>query len=391
MPEKLIYDWNQAGSFSFPPVGTVTLNEETLRDGLQNPSVYDPPAGDKIEILHLMEELGIEAVNIGLPGAGVRSYADAETLAREIAGTRMKIRPNCAARTREEDIRPIAELSQRAGIAWAAFPGSVRYAASSKVDGGYLRKPRSGGLFAVAQGRGHTSPRIPPDRSGDAAPAVLHGHRVRGARHRVVRPVGYATPMGAYNLVKLCASRSSNWRRHPHRLARHCDRGLALANSFAAIAGGQPGAYRGELAGARGNTPTELMLVNLRLGIIERDLSKLKLYTTRRRGPPYQHPADYPVVGATHSCTATGVHAAVLPGYRKRPRACRSGIQRRSFAVWPRADNRGNRAVNQCRTLARNPAASRPATIWSAESTTLPKALPTCSAMKKSARCATRS
>src|SRR5229473_8551750 len=115
--EGLIFDWNTAGDFVFPATGKVTLDDETLRDGLQNPSVHNPSIEEKIEILHLMEALGIEMVNIGLPGAGPRAYADTEALAKEITRARLKIRPNCAARTLEEDIRPIADISQRAGIA----------------------------------------------------------------------------------------------------------------------------------------------------------------------------------------------------------------------------------------------------------------------------------
>jgi 2-isopropylmalate synthase len=121
-----IYDWNLASAPLIPQNTKILLNDETLRDGLQNPSVHDPNIEDKIRILHLMESLGIESVNIGLPGAGPRAAADVEALAREIAANRMKIRPNCAARTVEADIRPIAEISQRAGIAIeaATFLGS---------------------------------------------------------------------------------------------------------------------------------------------------------------------------------------------------------------------------------------------------------------------------
>src|SRR6266852_3613738 len=121
-----IYDWNLASAPLIAPGTRVLLNDETLRDGLQNPSVHDPSIEEKIEILHLMEALGIESLNIGLPGAGARAVAQTEALAREIASQRMKIRPNCAARTHENDIRPIAEISQRVGIAIeaATFLGS---------------------------------------------------------------------------------------------------------------------------------------------------------------------------------------------------------------------------------------------------------------------------
>ena len=121
-----IYDWNLASPPLIAPGTRVLLNDETLRDGLQNPSVYDPSIEEKIRILHLMESLGIDSVNIGLPGAGPRAVEHCEALAREIATNRMKIRPNCAARTVENDIRPIVEISQQVGIAIeaATFLGS---------------------------------------------------------------------------------------------------------------------------------------------------------------------------------------------------------------------------------------------------------------------------
>ncbi|HKO04036.1 MAG TPA: hypothetical protein VJW51_04780, partial [Candidatus Acidoferrales bacterium] len=121
-----IYDWNTVAGPEIPPGRKVTLADETLRDGLQNPSVKDPSIEDKLKILHLMEELGIEAVDIGLPGAGPRALADTLRLAQEIANCRLKIRPYAAARTHENDIRPVAKISQSAGFAVevAMFLGS---------------------------------------------------------------------------------------------------------------------------------------------------------------------------------------------------------------------------------------------------------------------------
>src|SRR5262245_8229431 len=83
-----IYDWNLASPPFIAPGTRVLLNDETLRDGLQNPSVHDPGIGEKIRILHLMESLGIDSVNIGLPGAGRRALEHTEMLAREIATNR---------------------------------------------------------------------------------------------------------------------------------------------------------------------------------------------------------------------------------------------------------------------------------------------------------------
>src|SRR5436190_23193396 len=123
---ELIYDWNTAQSANFLPKGRVLLNDETLRDGLQSPSVRDPSIEQKIQILHLMEALGINSLDLGLPGAGQRAVEHVEALAREIVNQRMKIRANCAARTHENDIRPIAEIVQRTGlnIQAATFIGS---------------------------------------------------------------------------------------------------------------------------------------------------------------------------------------------------------------------------------------------------------------------------
>src|SRR5438045_6589464 len=112
-PSDLIYDWNQALSTDFLPKRPVLLNDETLRDGLQSPSVRDPSIEEKIRILHLMEALGINSLDLGLPGAGQRAFEHVEALAREIVSQRMKVRANCAARTHENDIRPIAEIVHR--------------------------------------------------------------------------------------------------------------------------------------------------------------------------------------------------------------------------------------------------------------------------------------
>ena len=123
---ELIYDWNRVDAANLRPAGPVLLNDETLRDGLQSPSVRDPSIAEKIQILHLMEALGINSLDLGLPGAGPRAIADCEALAHEIVRHKMKIRANCAARTHENDIRPIAEIVQRTGlnIQAATFIGS---------------------------------------------------------------------------------------------------------------------------------------------------------------------------------------------------------------------------------------------------------------------------
>ncbi len=308
------------------------LDDETLRDGLQNPSVHDPTIEEKIEILHLMEALGIDMVNIGLPGAGPRAYADTEALANEIVRAKLKIRPNAAARTHEHDIRPIAEISQKAGIAIeaATFLGSSpirRWAENWDVDF-LLRTTEKAVTFAVREGLRVMYVTEDTVRTDPATVRQLYSTAIRcGAKSIVLcDTVGHATPRGTFNLVKFAidevvapAGPRDSIRVDWHG---HCDRGLAIANSLAAIAAGADQIHGAAISlGERvGNTPMDLMLVNLKLmGLIDRDLSRLKEYCDKvSRATRTPIPANYPVVGRDAFRTATGVHAAaIIKAYKK--------------------------------------------------------------------------
>jgi 2-isopropylmalate synthase len=321
---ELIYDWNKVGPIEFDTRRKVSLDDETLRDGLQNPSVIDPSIGEKIEILHLMEALGIEMVNIGLPGAGPRAYADTEALASEIARSHMKIRPNCAARTHENDILPIIEISQRVGIPIEAstFLGSspIRRLVEDWTTDHLQRTVEHAVSFATRHGLPAMFVTEDTVRTDPETIERLYLTAIRCGATSIVLcdTVGHATPQGAYSLVrfvreKIVAPSGAKVRIDWHG---HCDRGLAVANSLAAMLAGadQVHAAANSLGERVGNTPMELMLVNLRLlGLIDRDLSQLKSYcetVARATGIPI--PPNYPVVGRDAFRTATGVHAAAI-------------------------------------------------------------------------------
>src|SRR5262249_43128238 len=204
----VIPEWDSDGSMAIPGGRRLQLDDETLRDGLQNPSVQDPTIEEKIKILHLMEALGIDSVNIGLPGAGPRAFADTEALAKEIARGKLKIRPNCAARTHENDIRPVAEISQRAGIAIeaATFLGSspIRRLVEDWTVDHLQRTTEHAVRFAVAQGLPvmyvtEDTIRTDPDTIQKLYTTAIGC----GARAIVLcDTVGHATPMGAHSLVR---------------------------------------------------------------------------------------------------------------------------------------------------------------------------------------------
>ena len=330
MQKELIYDWNTAAAAAAASKHKVALNDETLRDGLQNPSAHDPTIAEKIEILHLMESLGIDTVNIGLPGAGPRAYADTEALAREIVNARMKIRPNCAARTHKNDIQPIIEISQKVGmpIEAATFLGSspIRRLVEDWTVEHLQRITEDAVKFAVAGGLPVMYVTEDTIRTDPATLELLYSTAIRaGARAAVLcDTVGHATPSGAHNLVSFIREKVVEPSGEKIRIDwhGHNDRGLAIANSLAAIAAGANQVHAAALAlGERvGNTPMELMLVNCRLlGLIDHDLSKLQQYSEAvSRATHTPIPPNYPVVGRDAFRTATGVHAAaIIKAYKK--------------------------------------------------------------------------
>src|SRR5947209_8405480 len=330
MQNDLIHDWNQASAPLIPPGTRVLLNDETLRDGMQNPSVFDPSIEEKIEILHLMESLGIDSLNIGLPGAGPRAVAHTEALAREIATNRMKIRPNAAARTVEADIRPIAEISQRVGIPIeaATFLGSspIRRLVEDWTVDHLERTTEKAVKFAVDHNLPSMYVTEDTIRTDPSTVKRLYSTAIRSGATAIelCDTVGHATPQGAYNLIKFVMEEvvkpsGQNIRVDWHG---HNDRGLAVANSLWAVAAGAHcvHAAANSLGERVGNTPMELMLVNLRLmGLINQDLSRLKEYCEKvAKATHTTIPPNYPVIGRDAFRTATGVHAAaIIKAYRK--------------------------------------------------------------------------
>jgi 2-isopropylmalate synthase len=321
---NLIYDWNLAGPIPIPPGTQVLVNDETLRDGLQNPSIQDPTIEDKIEILHFMEVLGIDAVNIGLPGAGPRAAKDVEALAREIASRRMRIKPNCAARTVEADILPIVEISQRVGIPIeaATFLGSspIRRLVEDWTVDHLERTTEKAVKFAVSHDLPSMYVTEDTVRTDPETVKRLYTTAIRSGARAIVLcdTVGHATPEGTYNLVKFVIDNvvkpsgekiRVDW--HGHR-----DRGLAIANSLAAIAAGANQIHGVALSlGERvGNTPMELLLINLRLmGLRQNDLTYLRSYCEKiAKATHTTIPPNYPVFGKDAFRTATGVHAAAI-------------------------------------------------------------------------------
>jgi 2-isopropylmalate synthase len=322
----LIHDWNHVDRAA---PGAVMLDDETLRDGLQSPSVRCPTIDEKLRILHLIDRLGIDTADIGLPGAGPHVVRDVERLAREIVDARLRVKANCAARTVIADIKPVVEIAQRTGleIECCAFIGSSplrQYAEGWTIDQ-LLKLSEEAIAFAVKEGLPVMYVTEDTTRADPATLRRLYSAAIHAGAKRVciADTVGHATPAGAAAVVRFIAGVVEecgggvgiDW--HGHR-----DRDFAVINSLAALDAGATRLHGAAIGiGERvGNTPMDTLLINLVLmGYIERDLAALVEYceyVSDVTGVPI--PPNYPVVGRDAFRTATGVHAAaVIKAFRK--------------------------------------------------------------------------
>jgi len=316
----LIYDWNSAPDDPPALPRRVGLVDETLRDGLQSPSVRQPQVEDKLRLLHLMADLGIDDVDIGLPAAGERFFREAAILAQEIFEQGLPLQCYCAARTLQADIEPVVELAQRVGgpVGAALFIGSSpirRYAEGWEVAD-LLRHIGTAVSFAVTHGLRVMFVTEDTTRTDPEVVRQIYSAAIEcgASQLALCDTVGHATPRGAERLVRFVRGFAG-----PHAVIDwhgHCDRGLGLACALAAIEAGADRIHATALGiGERlGNTPMEQVLVNLQLlGYIQRDLTNLPDYcrlTAEACGAPL--PPNQPVVGADAFRTASGVHAAAV-------------------------------------------------------------------------------
>jgi 2-isopropylmalate synthase len=328
--DGLIYDWNRDGRAARADYRSVELDDETLRDGLQGPSIRNPPLDVKRRLLHLMDALGIDTADIGLPGASPQARAAIVALAKETTKLR-KLRPNMAIRTHPDDVRAAVEASTEAGvpIESCAFIGSSpirRFAEDWKLDT-MLAAVETSVATLVKAGLPvmfvtEDTTRADPDtlvRLYDAAIGA------GAARICVSDTCGHATPEGVRNLLTFIRNDVVRERAVKVDFHGHNDRGLGTINALTAtaLADRVHGCALG--IGERvGNSSMDQLLVNLQLwGLIDRDLTPLVEYTALVA----EHcgiaiPPNYPAMGSDAFRTGTGVHAAaVIKALRKGDRA----------------------------------------------------------------------
>ncbi len=320
----LIYDWNTKDTNEKSrPNRTIHFDDETLRDGLQSPSITDPTLDEKLRLIHLMEELGIDACDIGLPGASTQAFETCLAIADEIGKERLKIRPNCAVRTARADIEPLIEISQRVGypVEAAMFIGSspIRFYAEGWTLDKVLGMTEDAVSYATKNGIPVMFVTEDTTRTDPESMRRIFQAAIRSGAYRICMAdtVGHITPPGVSALV-----------RHVKTIVEetgeptlidwhgHSDRGLGIPNAMTAIYEGVDRVHATGLGiGERcGNTQMDQLLINLQLdGWIDRDLSALNDYcriVSEATHTPI--PANYPGLGRDAFRTSTGVHAAAL-------------------------------------------------------------------------------
>ncbi|MFT5290313.1 MAG: 2-isopropylmalate synthase [Planctomycetota bacterium] len=325
--DDLIYDWNEVSPSAARGKVAVQFDDETLRDGLQSPAVKDPDLDQKIELVNLMDGLGIHTVNVGLPGAGDRARQHIEALVKETAN--LSIDTNVACRTLISDIAPVVDVVQATGqpVEVCAFIGSSpirRYAESWDIEK-MVELSRTAVAFATENDlpcmfvTEDTTRANPEDLRKLMTAAIEAGAK----RVCICDTCGHATPDGTRAIVtwvknlieELGVDVGIDW--HGHR-----DRGMGLVNAIWAMEAGATRLHGTALGiGERaGNAEMDLMLVNLQLaGVIDHDLSKLADYVKLAADATgVTIPHNYSVFGSDAFETGTGVHAAaVIKAYKK--------------------------------------------------------------------------
>ncbi len=322
----LIYDWNSVEKVApLSPKKRIQFLDETLRDGIQSPSVVDPAIDDKLRIVDLANDLGIDTMDIGLPGAGKRAIEDVTTIAQHIRDAKLRVKASCAARTHQNDVQAIVDISQAVGIEIEVlcFIGSSPI--RQYAEDWDLARMMKLSADAIDLGRKYNLPvAYVTEDTTRSRPDVLTKLFTNAVEHGASRlilcdTVGHVTPDGIKNLLKFTRNMLDGMGRSDVGIDwhGHNDRGFGVVNSIFAIEYGADRVHGTALGiGERvGNAALDQILVNLKLlgELPEHDLTKLvlwcKVVSQATRVPI--HP-QYPLVGSDAFRTATGVHAAAI-------------------------------------------------------------------------------
>tara|TARA_B100000513_G_scaffold66708_2_gene26414 strand:+ start:8495 stop:9754 length:1260 start_codon:yes stop_codon:yes gene_type:complete len=327
----LIFDWNAIDyEITREPNNhphELWFDDETLRDGLQSPSAINPTVEQKIELIDFMEKLGIQKVDLGLPGAGPQHVGHIDSMLSHIKDRGYSLRPGCAVRTLVSDIEPLVNLQSKheTQIQASAFLGTspIRQYAEGWTMERIMSTAESAVTFAVGNDIPVMFVTEDTTRSNpeDIKKVYTRAMELGADRICVCDTCGHVTPNGVKKLLRFIQDEvipDSGFKRRDIEVNwhGHQDRGLGVANNLAAYEAGADVIHGTALGvGERsGNAPIDQTLVNLSLmGVVNNDLTSLSQYM--KKAHEYVGvalPRNYPVFGEDAFETGTGVHASAV-------------------------------------------------------------------------------
>lgn len=312
-----LYDWG-----NYDPLPPTTILDTTLRDGIQSLLVRYPSLPEKLRLMDLLIELGVDAFDIGFPVSNRKHRQHTRRLAEHAARQNPNLRLICLARSRIEDVQAIVDVSQAAGVGLEA----LIFVASSPIrllveqwDLGEMVKWATGAIdFAIKEGLRVNFACEDATRSEPETLKTLHTAALEHGASRFTIPdtVGIANVVSTTRIVKYL--REQVIRGHAVGLDwhGHNDRGLAVANALAALVAGADCVHTtifgvGERAG---NADLESLVANLHYlygSCYHLDvLPRLTKYASAVFGEPV--PPRHPVIGQNAYSTAAGIHGAAI-------------------------------------------------------------------------------
>ncbi len=324
--KELIFDWNSVEKVAkLSPKRRIQFLDETLRDGIQSPSVVDPAIDDKLRLVDIANDLGIDTMDIGLPGAGRRAVEDVTIIAEHIRDGKLTVKASCAARTHVNDVQAVIDISQKVGIEIEVLSFIGSSPIRQYAEDWDLTRMMKLSADAIDLARKYNLPiaYVTEDttRSRPDVLTKLFTNAVEHGAHRLIvcDTVGHATPDGIKNLLKFTRNVLDGMGRSDVGIDwhGHNDRGFGVVNSIFAIEYGADRIHGTAMGiGERvGNAALDQILMNRKLlgELPEHDLTKLVLWckvASQATRVPI-HP-QYPLVGSDAFRTATGVHAAAI-------------------------------------------------------------------------------
>jgi isopropylmalate/homocitrate/citramalate synthase len=317
--KHLLASWNPVSGSHLQQVRL----EDDIRDALQSVRLQQPSLAQRIRLLELSAEVGVQHAFVGFPAASQQEFARCTALVGHVRDQQLTIEPIVMARAIEADVEAILAIREATQAPMAAdiFIGvsDLRLRVENWTFNQALQKLEKACALALRENLPfrvslEDSSRVRPDALSQGLQAATDCGAVMVV---ICDTVGDCLPEGARRLTEFALNELT--RIHsPLEIGwhGHNDKGLSLANAWAAAESGASmisGTFLG-FGERTGNTPLEQLIWLLReAGNRHYDLEpmvRLCAYFAESAGTNISPQA--PLVGADAFSTSTGTHVAAI-------------------------------------------------------------------------------